>query len=95
VSTLEEDYPIDFEMANHYTASHPRSPFVNRLMMSVFKRDGRVTLMNRDLTICRGATVDKSQLGDRAALRNLLIEHFGFDLPEVEGLSVPAIPEWN
>jgi hypothetical protein len=27
-------------MANHYTASHPRSPFVNRLMMSVFKLDG-------------------------------------------------------
>jgi N-hydroxyarylamine O-acetyltransferase len=95
VSTLEEEYPIDFEMANHYTASHPRSPFVNRLMMSLFKPDGRVTLMNRDLTIRRGVTVHKSQLADRAALRNLLIEHFGFDLPEVEGLRVPAIPEWN
>ena len=95
VSTLEEDYPIDFDMANHYTASHPRSPFVNRLMMSVFKRDGRVTLMNRDLTIRRGATVHKSQLANRTALRSLLIEHFGFDLPEVEQLKVPAIPEWN
>jgi N-hydroxyarylamine O-acetyltransferase len=95
VSTLEEDYPIDFEMANHYTASYPRSPFVNRLMMSVFKPDGRVTLMNRDLMIRRGATVHKSQLADRTALRNLLIEHFGFDLPAVELLRVPAIPEWN
>jgi N-hydroxyarylamine O-acetyltransferase len=95
VSTLEEDYPIDFEMANHYTESYPRSPFVNRLMMSVFKPDGRVTLMNRDLTIRRGATVHKSQLADRTALRNLLIEHFGFDLPAVELLRVPAIPEWN
>jgi N-hydroxyarylamine O-acetyltransferase len=41
---LEEDYPIDFEMANRYTASHPRSPFVNRLMMCVFKPDGRVSI---------------------------------------------------
>ena len=83
-STLEEDYPIDFEMANHYTASHARSPFVNRLMMSVFKPDGRVTVMNRDVTIRRDAITHKSQLTDRAALRNLLLEHFGFDLPEVE-----------
>jgi N-hydroxyarylamine O-acetyltransferase len=94
-STLEEDYPIDFEMANHYTASHPRSPFVNRLMMSVLKPDGRVTVMNRDVTIRRGATAHKSQLIDRPALRKLLIEHFGFDLPEVERLRVPAIPEWT
>jgi N-hydroxyarylamine O-acetyltransferase len=95
VSTLEEEYPIDFEMANHYTASHPRSPFVNRLMMSVFRPDGRITMMNRDVTIRRGATTHKSQLTDRTALRNLLIEHFGFDLPDVEQLRVPAIPEWN
>ena len=64
-------------------------------MMSVFKPHGRATLMNRDLAIRRGATVHKSQLANRTALRNLLIEHFGFDLPEVEGLRVPAIPEWN
>jgi N-hydroxyarylamine O-acetyltransferase len=94
-STLEEEYPIDFEMANHYTATHPRSPFVNRLMMSVFKPDGRVTVMNRDVTIRRGAKAHESQLTDRGALRNLLIEQFRFDLPEVEQIRVPAIPEWN
>jgi N-hydroxyarylamine O-acetyltransferase len=94
-STLEEDFPVDFEMANHFTASHARSPFVNRLMMSLFKADGRVSVMNRDATIRRGATSYKSQLPDRTALRNLLIEHFGFDLPEVESIRVPAIPEWN
>jgi N-hydroxyarylamine O-acetyltransferase len=36
-----------------------------------------------------------SQLADRGALRSLLIEHFGFDLPEVEHLRVPSIPEWS
>jgi hypothetical protein len=28
-------------------------------------------------------------------LEGLLAEHFGFDLPEVERLAVPAIPEWT
>ena len=35
------------------------------------------------------------ELADRTALRELLAEHFGFDLPEVERLAVPAIPEWT
>ena len=34
VSTLERDGPADFVVANHYTATHPASPFVNRLMAS-------------------------------------------------------------
>jgi N-hydroxyarylamine O-acetyltransferase len=33
-------------------------------------------------------------LADRSALRALLAEHFGFDIPEVETLLVPGIPEW-
>jgi N-hydroxyarylamine O-acetyltransferase len=35
------------------------------------------------------------QLADRRALRDLVIEHFGFDLPEIERLRVPSIPEWG
>ncbi len=52
--------------------------------------------MNRNVTFLRGA--DKSatpEPADRAALRALLTERFGFDLPEVEHLAVPAIPEWT
>lgn len=33
VSTLERDQPADFVVANHYTATHPASPFLNRLML--------------------------------------------------------------
>jgi len=28
-------------------------------------------------------------------LRALLARHFGFDLPEIEQLRVPSIPEWQ
>lgn len=94
VSTLEQDNLVDFEMGNHYTATHPASPFVNRLMMRALTGEGRVAVMNRELTIWRGDKPLTSQLADRAELRALLVEYFGFDLPEVERLRVPSIPEW-
>jgi N-hydroxyarylamine O-acetyltransferase len=95
VTTLEHENRVDFEVANHFIATHPASPFVSWVMMSAVTGDGRVNVMNRDLTIVRGNERRSAQLADRAALRALLVEHFGFDLPEVEQLRVPAIPEWE
>jgi len=92
-STLEEENVVDFEMANHFTSTHPTSPFVNRIMLRALTDDGRVTVMNRDITLWRGNQPERSQLGDRVALRALLVEHFGFDLPQVEQLRVPQIAE--
>jgi N-hydroxyarylamine O-acetyltransferase len=86
VSSLERDHAIDFEMANHYTATHANSPFTTRLMMRAFVPGGRITVMNRDVTDWRGPEPVTTQLADRAALRALLREHFGFDLPEVDRL---------
>jgi len=95
LSTLEEDNPVDFEMGSHYVATHPTSPFVNRMMMRALTADGRVTVTNRDVTIHCGNTAEPLQLVDRSALRTLLITYFGFDLPEVEHMPVPSIPEWR
>jgi N-hydroxyarylamine O-acetyltransferase len=95
VTTLEPDQPVDFEMGNYYTASHPNSLFVNRLIIASLNEQGRVTAMNRDANLWRENTPCPTQLADRPALRALLIAHFGFDLPEVERLKVPTIPEWR
>ncbi len=51
--------------------------------------------MNRDVTVLQDGAVEKRQLADRAELRALLGRHFGFDLPEVERLRVPSVPEWD
>ena len=64
-------------------------------MMRALTADGRVTVMNRDLTIWRANEPHSTRLADRGALRTLIVEHFGFDLPEVEHLRVPSIPEWT
>jgi N-hydroxyarylamine O-acetyltransferase len=94
-STLEHENLIDFELANHFTATHASSPFVNRLMLFAHTEHTRITVLNRDVTLWRGEEPHSTQLADRAALRALLIEHFGFELPEVARLRVPSIPEWD
>jgi N-hydroxyarylamine O-acetyltransferase len=94
MSTVEAESPIDVVMANHFTSTWAESPFVNRLMLRALTADGRVTVMNRDVTVSSGGTLDRTQLPDRAALRTLLARHFGIDLPEVERLRVPSVPDW-
>jgi N-hydroxyarylamine O-acetyltransferase len=64
-------------------------------MMRAMIPGGRVTVMNRDVTIRRDGTEERFQLEDRAALRDLLRTHFGFDCPEVEDMRLPTVPEWS
>jgi N-hydroxyarylamine O-acetyltransferase len=94
-STLETELPIDFELANYWVSTSPASPFVNRLMLRALTPGGCTSVVNRDVTVMRAGKAEKYQLPDRGALRALLAEHFGFDLPEVEQLRVPAVPEWG
>jgi len=94
-TTLEVDNASDFIVANHYTATHPASAFRNRLMLRAFAGDARVSVVNRSVTIADGEVSQTSELADRSALRALLAEHFGFDLPEVETLRVPSVEGWQ
>ena len=94
-TTLEVDNASDFVVANYYTSTHPASAFRNRLMLRAFVGDARVSVMNRSVTIADGAASRTHELADRAALRALLAEHFGFDLPEAETIRVPSIEEWR
>ena len=95
VTSFEHNNTIDFEVGNHYTATHPDSPFVNRLMLRALTPEGRVTVMNRDVTFRDASGVRTTQLAARGALRTLLSERFGIDLPEADTLRVPSIPEWG
>ena len=94
-STIEPQFPIDFELANHWVSTAAASPFVNRLMLRALTPGGRTSVMNRDVTVVSAGKSEKYQLADRAALRTLLEEHFGFNLPDVERLRVPMVPEWT
>lgn len=94
VTELSTDHPIDFELSNHYVATHPDSIFTSNLMLNRFTEAGRVSLMNRDASRRRGDEVETWQVADRGDLRGLLHEAFGIDLPEIETLRVPAVADW-
>jgi N-hydroxyarylamine O-acetyltransferase len=93
-SSLEPQFPVDFALANHYVSTFPESPFATRLMIRALTPDGRVSAMNRDVTVMRDNVTEKYQLADRAALRRLIAGYFGFDMPEIDRLRVPSVPEW-
>ncbi len=95
VTTLEADNRVDFVVANHYVATHPASGFRQRLMLRALTPNGSVSVMNRDVRLREHGSARSDQLADRHALRTLLREHFGFDLPEVETLVVPSIEGWQ
>ena len=94
-STLAPAEPVDFVMANHFVSTFPQSPFVTNLMLRAITRGERVSVMNENVTRRRDGIEEKRPLASRAELRALLIDDFGFDLPEVERLRVPSVPGWN
>jgi len=95
VSTMEEEYPVDFEMMNYYISNHPASFFTHNILASAVTREGRVNVMNQGVHILRNGAVEAARLEDRKALRSLIVRHFGFDLPELETMRVDGVPGWQ
>jgi arylamine N-acetyltransferase len=56
---------------------------------------GRVSVANRAVTRRHDDREEKEVIESRAELCAILNEDFGFDLPEVERLHVPAVSEWT
>ena len=58
-------------------------------------REGRVNIMNQDVNIIRNGIREPAKLPDRKALRSIVAQHFGFDLPEFETMRVDGVPGWQ
>lgn len=74
--TLEPQLPIDYEMANHYTSTHPRSRFTQTLTVQLPTPRCRFTLRNRELTLDTGEQVSQRRIDDDEALLKVLSETF-------------------
>jgi N-hydroxyarylamine O-acetyltransferase len=48
---LAPQWPADYEVANHFTSTHPSSPFVANLTAQLVRRQRHVVLRNRTLTV--------------------------------------------
>jgi len=74
-------HPIDFEVGNWFTSTHPRSPFVLTLTAQRIVDDTRHTLRNLTYSITRGTAVQVHEI-TRQEVVPLLRDTFGLEVPE-------------
>ena len=92
--TLEEMPPIDREVANWFTSASPKSHFRNRLLCARAIDGGRITLLNRELTIRTREGTKTTTLNTPAELNAVLEQHFGLPLPEGTTLRCEGL-DWS
>ena len=79
--THEPQLPVDYEIANHYTSTHPSSRFTQRLTAQRLAADVRWTLRDRELVEDRGATIRTRDIGTTTNCRRCWRILSGSDFP--------------
>ena len=79
--SLEAQYPVDYEVANYHTSTHPNSFFLNKLMVHLPGPSVRSTLLNRRLIERRPESSSETILPDDEALLEVLAGRFGLHFP--------------
>ena len=79
--TLEPHYPVDFEMANHFTSTYSRSPFLLNLVVQRSWPEKRAILRNRDLVVREDGASTTMTVRDPEHLLAVLDGVFGLAFP--------------
>jgi N-hydroxyarylamine O-acetyltransferase len=78
--TLEPQYLVDFEMANHYVSTHPQSRFVQTLTVQRSTPRARTILRDRELLTDEGGTARTEAVAEDELL-GVLASTFGLHFP--------------
>jgi N-hydroxyarylamine O-acetyltransferase len=73
--------PVDFEVANWYTSTHPQSRFVQTLTAQLPTPYARYILRNKTFSVEKGGEMESRELQNREELLALLSEKFGLSFP--------------
>ncbi|RXK53709.1 arylamine N-acetyltransferase [Oleiharenicola lentus] len=85
--------PVDLEMGNWYSHTHPQAHFRNNLLVARATPDGRRTLFNREFTVRhRDGRADKRELATADELLAVLAEHFDLHFPAGTRFGAPGAP---
>jgi N-hydroxyarylamine O-acetyltransferase len=79
--TLEEQYPVDYEVSNHFTSTNATSIFVKMLMVQVPGPERRLILINRKLIERRAEGTSERLIEGDTALLEVLAGCFGLRFP--------------
>jgi N-hydroxyarylamine O-acetyltransferase len=90
--TLEDPAPMDFELGNWFSCTHPKANFVNNLVVTRVEGTSRLLINNREFVVRHlDGTAERRELGSPAELMDLLASRFGLSLPEGAVLRAPAL----
>lgn len=78
---LTPQTPVDYEMANFYTARHPNSHFPKFIIAQIGALGARLVVRNYELQTLRPDGIDKQPIGGEAELLQVLAERFGLVFP--------------
>jgi N-hydroxyarylamine O-acetyltransferase len=77
----EPRFPVDFELANHYTSTHPESRFLKTLTAQLAGPEVRRILRNRAYAEIRGEAAEGRELAMEEVIP-VLREVFGIEVPD-------------
>lgn len=86
---LAEVAQADLDQANHWTATAPSSRFTNLHVVTRALPDGFASLVDRTLTVTRGATREVTEIESRQAYGKVLADMFGLALTPAELARLP------
>jgi N-hydroxyarylamine O-acetyltransferase len=89
--TTEPQYAVDFEVANHFTSTHPSSHFLRTPTAQLPTPEARHILRGPELTIERGEEVRRRTIEDDEELLSVLSETFGLDFPPETRFRPPSV----
>ncbi len=89
----EEATPIDFEVGNWFTSTHPSSRFRQNMIVARVDRDRRLSLSNADFAIrFNDGRVEKRTIGSADELVEVLGKQFGLNFPPGTRFGSPGAP---
>jgi len=90
--TEEPQEPVDFEVANWFTSTWPKSPFRTSLVAHRQGLDSRATLRDRELTLRDAGGVRTETIRDPEHLLEVLRGRFGLAFPAGTRFPAPLFP---
>jgi N-hydroxyarylamine O-acetyltransferase len=79
--TLEPQHRVDYELASHYTSTHPASPFTRIVTAQQVGPDVRRALRDLEYSEDDGSEITRRTLVDEAEVLDVLAGTFGLRLP--------------
>jgi N-hydroxyarylamine O-acetyltransferase len=90
--TLEPQQAVDFEVANHYTSTHPQSIFVQHPFVQRTTPEASYRLFDRKLSVRRGEVVSSREVAGDEEMLEVLAGTFGLQFPPMTRFPAPRPP---